>query len=422
MPQSVQLAPETMSEQAITDAYIYLLGRLLVLRQERLDFEKEAFEWNKLLYREPGAVSWANPNLDVAYCEAWVALDENAPVLVEIPKIAHRYYTWQMLNGWGETILNINERTFPEHPCRKFALCLAGSNPSIPEDALRVDLRSKKSRVLARVELGADARVALRLQRQFKLSPLGIPQIDRTIEVPLFTNDQLPGAEALDHASEILTSEPDVNKGMNEIQTIVRSVERLERSGREARRRVDETIRQYAIPSFYDRLRSAGATRNGWQRPMVAGNYGSDYSTRSLMNFAGIWANNSDEAIYFVAHVDERGRALHGSNVYTIIFPGNRLPENMVRYFWSVIAVDSMTYHVVPNRFKRYLLNKESPLRYAEDGSLTLVFASTKPDGFAESNWLPTPDGQEFQLTFRFYGPSRDVVDGTYFPPPLLRS
>ena len=50
-----------------------------------------------------------------------------------------RYYSWQMLNGWGETVLNINERTFPDHPFGKYALVLKGSNPPIPEDALRVD-------------------------------------------------------------------------------------------------------------------------------------------------------------------------------------------------------------------------------------------------------------------------------------------
>ena len=57
-------------------------------------------------------MAWANPNLDVAYSEAWVAVDENTPVILEVPKIeGGRYYSWQMLNGWGETVLNINERT-----------------------------------------------------------------------------------------------------------------------------------------------------------------------------------------------------------------------------------------------------------------------------------------------------------------------
>ena len=113
-------------------------------------------------------MAWANPNLDVAYSEAWVAVDENTPVILEVPKIeGGRYYSWQMLNGWGETVLNVNERTFPDHPFGKYALVLKGSNPPIPEDALRVELPSRKSRVLARVELGSDPEEAT-LPRNFR--------------------------------------------------------------------------------------------------------------------------------------------------------------------------------------------------------------------------------------------------------------
>ncbi len=146
-----------------------MLGRELVLKQERLDFEKEGFKWNQITHREPDAVAWANPNLDVAYSEAWVAVDENTYILLEIPEIKGRYYTWQMLNGWSETLLNINERTFPEHPFGKFVLCLKGSNPQIPEGALRVNLPTKTSRVLAGVELGSDVKETIRLQHLLKL-------------------------------------------------------------------------------------------------------------------------------------------------------------------------------------------------------------------------------------------------------------
>jgi hypothetical protein len=59
-----------LSEQAIADAYIYLLGRLLITRQQQIDFDREGMQWNTLLHRKPGQVDWPNPNLDVAYSEA----------------------------------------------------------------------------------------------------------------------------------------------------------------------------------------------------------------------------------------------------------------------------------------------------------------------------------------------------------------
>jgi hypothetical protein len=90
-----------------------LLARLLVARQQQLDF-KEGFKWNELVHRKPGEVVWPNPNLDVAYSEAWVAVDDSSCLLVTVPEIAGRYYTVQFLNGWGETLANINARVFPD--------------------------------------------------------------------------------------------------------------------------------------------------------------------------------------------------------------------------------------------------------------------------------------------------------------------
>jgi hypothetical protein len=45
------------------DEVIYLLGPLLITRQQQLDFEDEGFIRNQLLHRKPGQVDWPNPNL-----------------------------------------------------------------------------------------------------------------------------------------------------------------------------------------------------------------------------------------------------------------------------------------------------------------------------------------------------------------------
>ncbi len=51
--------PARLNDQAVSDTYIYLLGRLTVTRQQQLDF-KEGFKWNELVHRKPGAVDWPN--------------------------------------------------------------------------------------------------------------------------------------------------------------------------------------------------------------------------------------------------------------------------------------------------------------------------------------------------------------------------
>ncbi|MGT2491742.1 DUF1214 domain-containing protein [Cupriavidus basilensis] len=97
------------------------------------------------------------------------------------------------------------------------------------------------------------------------------------------------------------------------------------------------------------------------------------------------------------------------------------LPAGHVKYFWSVIAVDSSDFRVIPNPRNRFLINKQSRLSYGKDGSLTLYFAPSRPDGAPDGNWLPTPRGQGYNLTFRLYGPDQAILSGEWFPAPLVR-
>ena len=141
---AVQAAqPAHLSDKEIVDAYHYFLGRLLVLRQEHLDLQGTG-RWNVLVHREAGGVASANPNLDVTYSEAWIAVDKGSCTIVELPVIRPRYYTVQVLNGWGETVVNINERNFPERPAGRFGLCLRGVEIALPPNSLRIDLPGTK--------------------------------------------------------------------------------------------------------------------------------------------------------------------------------------------------------------------------------------------------------------------------------------
>ncbi len=200
-------------DQDISDAYIYLLGRLLVLRQQQIDLQ-EGFKWNEIVHRKPGGVDWPNPNLDVAYSEVWVAVDENSCTMVSVPKVEGRYYTVQVLNGWGETLANINERLFPKRPFGEFAVCLRGANVAIPAGATRIDLPVKYSRVLARVELGANWDEAIALQQQIRFRATGTPKLPDISKTPIFELERLPGAEAFEVADIAVDGEPDPRGGL----------------------------------------------------------------------------------------------------------------------------------------------------------------------------------------------------------------
>ena len=411
----------TLSETEISDSYIYLLSRLLVLRQQQLDFQ-EGFKWNVLVHRKPGEVDWPNPNLDVAYSEAWVAVDEKSCLIVSVPRITGRYYTVQFLNGWGETVANINERVFPQHPNGEFAICLEGSQVPVPAGAQRIDVPVKYMRVLLRVALGANWDEAVALQRQFEFRAIGQPALPTIPKTPIFDIETLLGVEAFEAAELALDSEADINPGMEQLQATTRAIAQAVKDPA-TRARVDEVIRAKAFTEFKKAMPTLGdgTVRNGWALSSTMGVYGKNWLTRTLVNDGGIWANTMEEVIYYKAFVDPSGNRLSGDHAYTLHFPKDQLPEQYATYFWSVIAVDAAHRRVLPNPQKRYLLNKETNPQYGQDGSLTLYFADVKPKEAPDGNWLPTPKGIGYSLTFRFYRPKGAVADHSYFPPPLVQ-
>jgi len=190
------------------------------------------------------------------------------------------------------------------------------------------------------------------------------------------------------------------------------------------RERVAEAVREQAYAEFakYGPPIGHGVILNGWARPAVVGNYDTDYIARTLITYGGIWANVMPEVLYYRASTDGAGAKLSGDNSYTLTFPKDQLPQSFAKYFWSVIAVDTTHFRVLPNPTKRYLLNRETKPEYNSDGSLTLHFAAEKPANAPDGNWLPTPKGSIYRLTFRFYGPIDGAANGTYFPPPMVKA
>jgi len=407
------------SDQQISDSYVYLLSRLLVLNQEQADFAG-GFQWNRLVHRKVGEVDWPNPNLDVAYSEAWAAIDEKSCALVSVPKIEDRYYTVQFLNGWGETLANLNERVFPQHPDGEFAVCLKGAEVTLPPGTQRVDVSAKVLRVLSRVELGANAEQAVALQKQFVLRSSGQPSLPEVPKTVRFDIEKLPGVEAFESAPLALDSAADTNPGMQQLQASTRAIAKaIERS--DARRHVDQVIHEMALPAIYKASPTLGdgTVKNGWALPSTIGVYGNNWLLRTLVNLGGIWANSYEEVVYYKAFIAPDGKPLNGDHAYVLRFEKDQLPTLYATYFWSVIAVDSVHRRVLPNPQKRYLLSNFSPLSYGDDGSLSLYFSASKPANAPGSNWIPTPKGTGYSLTFRFYRPKGAVADRSYVPPAL---
>jgi len=413
-------ASPALDEQIIADGYVYLIGRALIVRQEHIDVAAQG-GYNVAFHNPLGSANFPNPNLSVANTEAWIAVDDATPVLLEIPRIEGRYYTAQILDEWGETLTNIHERNYPLQPYGKFAFVAPGSRVAIPKDAVRIELRSHKAKMLARVELQNDREGAVALQRQIRVTPLGTPKFPPALKIPTIVEPTLVGVELFDQAEDLLKSAPDVSPIAAQLQAQVRAVA-LAATDPARRATIDKTLRDQVIPRFNRFARQeAGLVRNNWFGTMVVGNYGEDFWIRSAANLIGIWANNTHEVVYFVTTRDAAGRPLDGGSTYELYFPKDALPQDVVNAFWSVHLVGVPDFFPVPNPLDRFVLSTYSNVKKNPDGSLTLVLAPEFVAGVPAANWLPTAPGRPFSLTWRTYIPKDIVTQGKWFPPAVTK-
>jgi hypothetical protein len=410
------------TETEITDSYVYLLGRALAVRQELTDLTEGGVAFNTIKYNEPGKADFVNPNLDVAYMEAWFAIDENSAVILEIPEIKNRYYTAQLMDGWGEVLVNINERNFPEHPFGKFALCTANSKAELPTDAVKIIMSVKKIKMLARVELQKTLGKAVELQKEFKVTVIGKPKIEPTVQFPAFTNKELPDVAVYKFMNELLKTPDTKFAKADSLQSICKKVATYINQSTVNADSVKSVIRTKSIPTFISYcINKAGKNENNWLATLYAGEYKGNYWTRSAANFVGIWANSAKEVIYFIASNDSEGQPLGDGKAYVLHFDKDKLPAKNVNGFWSVILVDYPNYRVVPNELNRYNFNNFSDLVYEKDGSLKIYLSPKYNKTWPKSNWLPSPEELKFNLTLRMYVPKGNVRAGDWFPSGLTK-
>jgi hypothetical protein len=80
-------------------------------------------------------------------------------------------------------------------------------------------------------------------------------------------------------------------------------------------------------------------------------------------------------------------------------------------------------YFFVANPLNRYSISVRQPLKYNEDGSLTLYIQNQSPGPEKEGNWLPAPAGK-FYLMMRLYWPKESdpsIIDGSWVIPPVRK-
>ena len=368
------------------------------------------------------APTFVNPNLDVVYSEAWVAVDEETPAILEVPEIpAGTYYTAQIVDEWAEITANINERTFPQQPHGTFALCLAGSSPDLPHGALRIDLPSGKAKLLARVQIGDDLDTAVALQHGFRLRSAGTPRIEPTVAIETFTNSEPPGAAMFERPQlDQALAAPDRTGHSAEFAASLEQIADFVAADPANARVIDELVRTRIFPGFMHALLNLNEVGNGWHSTGNRTGFGTDYRFRAIANFGGIWWNSATEVIYYPLQVDQTGATPTGDHAYSIRFARGESPGEHVAGYWSITLYSHPDVRLVPNPDGKYSISYRTDLTPDADGGFTVHIASQLPAGVPHANWLPsTGPGKPWILVMRLYLPKPDVLDGSWSPPAM---
>ena len=92
---------------------------------------------------------------------------------------------------------------------------------------------------------------------------------------------------------------------------------------------------------------------------------------------------------------------------------------------WS-LTVYNLKGGMIPNSINRYALTNLSQLTTNPDGSIDFYLQANQPsDPAQESNWLPTAEGQGFEVMWRLTAPQPDkidgILDGSGWQPPAIQ-
>jgi hypothetical protein len=120
---------------------------------------------------------------------------------------------------------------------------------------------------------------------------------------------------------------------------------------------------------------------------------------------------------YPFAARDADGELLDGSNLYKL-----RLPASIpARLYWAVTIYNPAD-GTMPATDQPFPSRNEFDKPPSDpDGSVTLYFAPTKPDGVDGKSWIQTLKGKAFIIAIRLYGVGMEFYDQTWKPDDFVK-
>jgi hypothetical protein len=388
-------------------------------------------------YPDANAKDVVRFNFDTLYSFAWLDLSRE-PIVLSVPDTGGRYYLVPILDMWTDVFAVPGSRT-TQGKARNFAIVAPGWSGNLPNDVEKLAAPTPTVWVMGRTQTNGptDYDNVHKIQDSYKLTPLSAwgtayapPQ---RVPTDPSTDDKTPPLDQVNHMDGItmLTRLAALLKSHPPHPNDYPMLHRMRQIGIEPGGDFDpskldptavQAINSAAKDALADIVKSvptaADRIVNGWSMGVQnMGAYGTSYKRRAIVALAGLGANLPEDAVYPTAFVDAAGQPLNGANNYMIRFEKDQLPP--VGAFWSITIYDKDGFQV-PNPISRFAIGDRDKLALNTDGSLDIYLQAQSPGVDKESNWLPTPQGAPFQPTMRLYSPRREIIDGTWSPPPIL--
>jgi hypothetical protein len=459
-------APEDITKLA-EEAYLYGLQQVIFYGQRWIytqddSPENDSYVGVNRLYHLRKKITpdfpVVTPNATTLYGTGFLDLSEE-PVIVEIPEITDRYFSFQVMDQYGIFYMMVGNQ-FNGTKAKSYLMVPVGYTGNLPAEFATTEVINAPSNISYAnirigVKTGADAEIKEinGYQDKVTVTPLSkwiangrkgvlkkdqkVVKGDYKIYEPLTKNARkqvdTQTAEnfftilslALNDPTMTLIKDSKKEADMlNQLATI-----NIAKGKNFQWSELDKTTQDALSKGFkngYDKVKktfsSTLLSMNGWMVVQNTGGYETDWLSRSVMADAG-WAGPDKNISHGAAFlfVDSEGNKLNGENRYTITFDMNDLPP--VTQFWS-IPIYTLEGYFVHNDIERYTINSfmlDQGLLHVEDGKLIIYLQKDKPsDPKQLKNWLPSPE-QGFRFAARFYGPKLPLVDGSYnMPRPVL--
>jgi hypothetical protein len=371
-----------------------------------------------------------SPNADTLYCLTQFDLT-NEPVVLVVPPISDRYYTFEFLDAYTNDYAYLGQRSTGE---TGGTYLIAGPdwNGQVPEGMTKIWTPTNLAWFINRILVKGPADVPNVNAIQDKIivkplsefqgnttsSPSAVTQVNASKEVPIGPQPALiapTGIKIFDEISTAMVGNP-LNPPDPVLVTKLASIGIG--PGKTPSTEANDTIKTALQTGITEgqklidaQVAKFGTVKNGWLVNTQTGTYGTNYLFRAAVTQFGLGANIGQEAFYPSTFTDSQGKPLSGNSSYLIHFEPGQTPP--VDGFWSITMYNNKSLFV-DNPINRYSIGQYTEgLKNNTDGSLDIYVQNANPGADKESNWLPAAEGS-FNMILRLYLPQPQALNGTW--------